>query len=79
MKKCYMWYLNIAGVGRYSNADYLTFLSVLTATQKSLTQQNKVRSNNLQSKNYYVVLKKAYTFIQICSLFSLIVETVSQI
>nr|XP_022324622.1 protein ABHD16A-like isoform X1 [Crassostrea virginica] len=29
------------GVGRYSNADYLTFLSVLTATQKSLTQQNK--------------------------------------
>lgn len=29
------------GFGRYSNADYLTFLSVLSAAQKSLTQQNK--------------------------------------
>lgn len=36
-------YLNdIVGFGRYSNADYLTFLSVLSAAQKSLTQQNKV-------------------------------------
>lgn len=33
---------DIVGFGRYSNADYLTFLSVLSAAQKSLTQQNKV-------------------------------------
>ncbi|XP_062571680.1 phosphatidylserine lipase ABHD16A-like [Saccostrea cucullata] len=29
------------GVGRFNNADYITFLSILTATQRSLTQQNK--------------------------------------
>lgn len=40
---CDVNHLNdIVGFGRYSNADYLTFLSVLSAAQKSLTQQNKV-------------------------------------